>query len=314
MSTHAMNTSVHLRRATNGFALAGAILAMCVLWRDGVTHLVSIWWSSDAYGHGLFVLPAAILLIGIGWDRSMPLSVWPKALWGVAAGAGAYTLGTVTDARLFQHIGIAFTLISLPAAFLGRPFAWHHRFALLFMLTMIPVGDSLIPLLREITATAIMGVLSFVNIEAVKEGWLIRTTVGDFSVARACAGLRFLLATFTASLLLIHLLFTDWRKQVGFLLMALFVPVIANGLRATLTVIIAHKSGLQIAAGVDHLLYGWIFFGGIMAVLGVAALMMADPDAPHRPDLDDARSMPDEMPPPRFLALVAGLLVAGSIS
>jgi hypothetical protein len=45
------------------------------------------------------------------------------------------------------------------------------------------------------------------------------------------------------------------------------VPVIANGLRAYMIVMIGHLSGMALATGVDHLIYGWLFFGLVMFIM-----------------------------------------------
>jgi EpsI family protein len=43
--------------------------------------------------------------------------------------------------------------------------------------------------------------------------------------------------------------------------------VFANWLRAYGIVLIGHLSGMALATGVDHLIYGWLFFGVVMLVL-----------------------------------------------
>jgi EpsI family protein len=45
------------------------------------------------------------------------------------------------------------------------------------------------------------------------------------------------------------------------------VPIVANGLRAYMIVMIGHLSGMALATGVDHLIYGWLFFGLVMFVM-----------------------------------------------
>ena len=39
------------------------------------------------------------------------------------------------------------------------------------------------------------------------------------------------------------------------------LPVLANWVRAYIIVMLGHLSGNTIATGVDHLVYGWVFFG-----------------------------------------------------
>jgi EpsI family protein len=49
------------------------------------------------------------------------------------------------------------------------------------------------------------------------------------------------------------------------------VPVVANWLRAYMIVMLGHYSGNKLAVGVDHLIYGWVFFGlviGLMFMIG----------------------------------------------
>ena len=48
---------------------------------------------------------------------------------------------------------------------------------------------------------------------------------------------------------------------------SILVPIVANWLRAYMIVMIGHLSGNTLAVGVDHIIYGWIFFGVVMAVM-----------------------------------------------
>src|SRR3546814_7294921 len=51
------------------------------------------------------------------------------------------------------------------------------------------------------------------------------------------------------------------------MVMALVVPVLANGLRAFGTIYAAHITSVEQATGYDHIVYGWIFFGLVMAAV-----------------------------------------------
>jgi hypothetical protein len=69
------------------------------------------------------------------------------------------------------------------------------------------------------------------------------------------------------------------------MLVAIAVPVLANGVRAWGTIYVAQSKGIEFAAGFDHIVYGWIFFAVVMvAVLG-AAWRWFD-RAPEEPLLD----------------------------
>jgi EpsI family protein len=45
------------------------------------------------------------------------------------------------------------------------------------------------------------------------------------------------------------------------------VPIAANGARAYMIVMMGHLSGMTMAVGADHLIYGWVFFGIVMFLL-----------------------------------------------
>ena len=51
------------------------------------------------------------------------------------------------------------------------------------------------------------------------------------------------------------------------------VPIVANWLRAYMIVMIGHLSDNKFAVGVDHLIYGWLFFGVVILLMyGVGSL------------------------------------------
>jgi hypothetical protein len=51
------------------------------------------------------------------------------------------------------------------------------------------------------------------------------------------------------------------------MLAAIIVPVLANGVRAWGTIYLAQVYGAEVATGLDHIIYGWVFFAIIVAVL-----------------------------------------------
>ncbi|WP_370657018.1 archaeosortase/exosortase family protein, partial [Klebsiella pneumoniae] len=42
---------------------------------------------------------------------------------------------------------------------------------------------------------------------------------------------------------------------------SIVTPLVANWLRAYMIVMLGHLSDNQLATGVDHVIYGWVFFG-----------------------------------------------------
>jgi EpsI family protein len=80
----------------------------------------------------------------------------------------------------------------------------------------------------------------------------------------ACSGVRYLISSVTLGCLYAYLTYKSWRRRGLFVVFSIVVPILANGLRAYLIVMIGHLSSMQLAVGFDHLIYGWIFFGLVM--------------------------------------------------
>jgi exosortase A len=149
----------------------------------------------------------------------------------------------------------------------GHAWARRNRFALLFCLLATPVGEFLVPPLMELTATITVALVRLCGIPVLRDGMQLTMASGEFVVAEACSGIRYLIATVTLGLLFAHLTYRSRNRKLWFLLAAVLTPLLANGLRAWLMVMIAHFTDLQYAAGFDHLVYGWLFFGIVIVAL-----------------------------------------------
>jgi hypothetical protein len=62
-----------------------------------------------------------------------------------------------------------------------------------------------------------------------------------------------------------------------FILLCAAVAIIGNGLRAFLIILIGHLSDMKAAVGFDHLVYGWVFFSIIIAIIFIIGSYMSDP-------------------------------------
>jgi EpsI family protein len=83
---------------------------------------------------------------------------------------------------------------------------------------------------------------------------------------------KFLVAMAAYGVLAANLCFRSWRRRGLFLVAAILVPVLANGVRAWGTIYIAYReNSLRFAASFDHVFYGWIFFAIVIAIVMGAA-------------------------------------------
>ena len=97
-----------------------------------------------------------------------------------------------------------------------------------------------------------------------------------------CSGVRYLMASFMVGTLFAYLNYRSYRRRALFMLLSLLVPVVANWVRAYLIVMMAHLSGNRIATGVDHIIYGWVFFGLIIFLMFWVGSFWRDDRTPPR--------------------------------
>jgi EpsI family protein len=112
-----------------------------------------------------------------------------------------------------------------------------------------------------------MFLLALVGVPAYIEGIFITTPSGYFEVAEACSGVQFLIAMIAYGALVANVCFRSWPRRIAFMAAAIILPILANGVRAWGTIYIAHLSGIEFAAGFDHIFYGWFFFAIVIALL-----------------------------------------------
>ncbi len=264
--------------------LGGAWLAILMLfWRDAA-QVFGIWWNISTYNHCLLLVPIIGWLV---WQRRQELAAltpaawWPGLAWSALA-ATFWLIGDAFDINFARHLALAMMLQGAVLALCGPMVARGLAFPLLFSFFLVPFGDELIYPLQVLTADMSMVLLGWSGVPAHLSGLYISTPAGLFHVAEACSGVKFLIAMLALGALVANLCFESWRRRALLLTACVIVPIIANGIRAWGTIIIAHHRGLDFAAGFDHIFYGWIFFGVVIALILAAAWPFFDKaaDAP----------------------------------
>jgi exosortase A len=253
------------------FAAAWALI-LIVFIQDAV-HLVSVWLNSSTFAHCIFLPPIIGWLVWLRRGELAKLTPrpWMPGLIWVAGGASIWFIGDAASVSLARHLGLILMLQGAVPAMLGPQVAWGLAFPIFYAFFMLPFGEELVPPMQMLTADMSMALLRLTGIPAYIEGIFITTPGGYFAVAEACSGVKFLVAMAALSVLAAHLLFKSWQRRAAFLVFAMVVPVLANGVRAYGTIWMAEQWGTEFAVGADHLIYGWIFFGLVIAIVGWAA-------------------------------------------
>lgn len=244
-------------------------IAVLLIFNETLVSMVSIWWRTGTYAHGFFILPISFYLI---WQkRTEVLKLIPrpgyKPILILFVIGGGWLLARIVDALVIQQ----FLLVSMIPVIVWTQLGWKvlkaSSFALFFLFFMIPAGDILIPTLMNFTADFTVDMVRLVGIPIYREGLFFSLPSGNWSVVEACSGIRYLIASLTLGVLYAYLTYTNHWKRFFFIVLAIIFPIIANGLRAFMIVMIGHFSDMTLAVGVDHLIYGWLFFGIVMIVM-----------------------------------------------
>lgn len=246
---------------------------------DTLVAMAQIWWRSETYAHGLIVPPISIWLIWRDREQLIPLRPEPT-FWFVPALIGVifcWLLGELTSVNSLTQFSVVAICVLATMSVLGLQVSKRLAFPLLFLFFAVPIGDFLLPRLMEWTADFTVLALRATGIPVYREGQNFVIPSGQWSVVEACSGIRYLIASLTIGILYAYLTYTSLKRRIIFALVALLVPILANWLRAYLIVLLGHISNNELAAGVDHLIYGWIFFGIVIAIMFVIGMRWAEP-------------------------------------
>lgn len=270
--------------------LAALAAALLLPFRTDATALARIYWTSTTFGHCLFIGPVIAWLVWTRRDKVAQLTpvAWTPGLLLVAAGGLAWLIGDAAGVAFARHLGLVVILQGAVVTLLGPNVTRALAFPIAYALFLVPFGESLETPLQTVTVRTVMPLLHLAGVSARVEGVLITIPQGYFEVAEACSGAKFVLAMLAYGALVANTCFRSWRRRAGFMLVSLVVPVLANGARAFATIYAAHLTSVAQATGYDHIVYGWIFFGLVMA--GCMALGWRWFDrSPDDPVIDPAR-------------------------
>lgn len=231
------------------------------------------WWNIDTYNH-ILIVPIIIAWL-VGLKREDLARIAPRAWWPglalVAAALAMWGAGRIAAINLIAHAGAVAALQAGVIALLGPRVSILLALPLGFAAFLVPFGDEVIPALQFVTAEIAVALTRAGGIAAEVEGIHIHTPAGLFIVAEACSGVKFLAAMVALGVLVCFTRFASWMRRAAFMLAAIIVPVLANGVRAWGTIAVAHAYGIEFAIGFDHIVYGWVFFALVVALLLGAA-------------------------------------------
>ncbi len=238
-------------------------------------------WDTPTYTHG-YLVPFVSLYLA--WRqrhrlaRSMA-SPWPLALLGVFGCGVLWLAGNLAGVNAAQHFAILGMLVCLVALVFGIQITRKLAFPLAFLMFAVPFGDFMLPFMMDWTAAITIALVRASGVPIYREGLSFMLPTGSWSVVEECSGQRYLIAALPLACIFAYTSFRLNRTRVLFVLFTIATALVANWIRAYLIVMLGHLSGMSLATGVDHLIYGWMFFGLVMALVFWVGSHWREPDA-----------------------------------
>ena len=254
------------------------LMAWGVLFYPSLANMVGVWGQSKTYEHCYLIIPICIWLLWQKKDQLHQVSIatarlpailliFPLTLW---------VIGKATNIAFFEHVAAITSLQLIIWSLIGTPATKNTLFVLCYLLFLIPFGEELVPFLQQITADMSVFLIRLFGVPIYREGFYLTVPRGQFEVAEACSGIRFLIASLALGTLFSHVFFQKQWKFWSFVIFSFIFPIIANGLRVFGIIMIGNFIDMKYASGVDHLVYGWLFFSFITVCTFFIAYTMRD--------------------------------------
>ncbi len=287
-------------------AMAGVLLAIVVLYWDTFVAMAAIWIRSETFAHAWLVPPIVLWLV---WRLRHELATvtprpQPWVLLPMAGVAAVWLLGDLAGVNAVTQFAVTALLALAVPAVLGFDLARRILFPLAFLFFMVPFGEFTTDKMMDWTADFTVWALVVTGIPVYREGLQFVIPSGTWSVIEACSGVRYLIASFMVGTLFAYLNYSSPWRRWAFVGVSIVVPIVANWVRAYMIVMLGHLSGNKIAVGVDHLIYGWVFFGLVIGIMFFIGARFTEPAPVPEPPRDAGGAEGDGV----SLAAVAGVL------
>ncbi len=294
-------------------AMVAVLLAIGLLYRDTFVAMAGIWTRSETFAHAWLVPPIVLWLV---WRMRAELArLVPKpAPWlllPMAVVAFGWLLGDLGGVNAVTQLAVTALLVLAVPAVLGMAVTRQLQFPLAFLFFMVPVGEFMLDPMMEWTADFTIWALIATGIPVYREGLQFIIPSGAWSVVEACSGVRYLIASFMVGTLFAYLNYQSPTRRWIFVGVSILVPIVANWVRAYGIVMLGHLSGNTIAVGVDHLIYGWVFFGVVIGIMFVVGARWAESPAEAVADASWSSSLGEPVPAAvQWRGAIAALAVA----
>lgn len=258
----------------------GVILAVVIAYRDVWPWLISEWQDNPYYSHGVLVPLLSLFLV---WRARDAVAERQPNNWGyllIAAGVALLVVGLWFSAYWVAGFSLPVVIGGVVLTLLGPRVLRRWAFPLLFLFLMVPLPFDVwvAQWLETPTATASTTVVQAVGVPAQNKGSLIELPNAAFAVGGVCAGLRSSIALFTLALFVVMVGTPGGtRNKIGLLALVIPLALVANTVRISVLLLVAHAWGGDAAMNYYHDYSSYVFFALALGLLFLASGVLRCP-------------------------------------
>ncbi|MES9991077.1 MAG: exosortase A [Candidatus Thiodiazotropha sp.] len=252
------------------------IFLIIIIHKDTISSMVEMWWNSSTYGHETLLYPISLYLIYR--KRHLIKHLVPEinyvGLLLLLFVTIIWWLGRVADVQVVEEVAVMALVPASVFTLIGFRATKIIAFPLLFVFISIPVWSPVEIYLQHLTSDVVVHILQLFDIPVFKDGVYISIPNGRFVVEEACAGLRYVLAMLTISLIYAHLQGFNILYFSTFVAISLIFSIIINWIRVFIVIYTGYAYGMDSYLVADHISFGWVlFFIAIIPVFWIGSRM-----------------------------------------
>ena len=248
------------------------ILAYFPVWK----RLVLIWYNSDDYSHGFFIIPICIYLL---WRKRNVLAEIPNkpSLWGLALVIFSllmYLFAHFAEIMTIASFSMVLLLAGVMIYFYGGLMFKELLFSLFLLLFMIPVPAQIyskltIPL-QLFVSRASVDISSLFGLPIYREGNVIHLPGQTLQVVQACSGLRSIISLLTLSAIFAYITLKSNLLRTILFFSGVPVAILVNIIRVLLMIVAFYHFNYDLTTGIAHTVFGMIIF--ILALISISII------------------------------------------
>lgn len=280
------------------------LLASCLVYRAPLSNLIHYALAEqDIASQILLVFPISASAIYLQ-RREVFASVHSSTLAGLALLLGAIVVAWLAHAHKGQ-VNLSWSIMALLllwisgfTAFYGTEAVRHARFALCFLVLLIPVPAALVEktivFLQSGSAFIAAWLFAIVHVPVFREGLVFHIPTLDLEIARECSGIRSSMVLLVTALVLSHFALRSSLAKSLFVLSVIPLVILKNGVRIVTISLLTIYVNRGFLHGWLHKSGGIVFY--LLALVMLATILKLSKTIDVRKNVDVLKSIPGPLP------------------